>query len=101
MKALYKHDCSRCEFCGTIFDKDYYICSRTDKRTGLASDTLVIRESKEPSDYASIELLCDGKIVHAYVKTYILGYAVYSEWRKRKEDANRDNLLKEITNAEI
>jgi hypothetical protein len=48
-KPLFRHDCDKCVFLGTLNRKDLYVCPIGDKQIG----TLVARASSVPSDYAS------------------------------------------------
>ena len=51
--ALYEHDgCSGCEYFGTAFGKDFWICRKEVART--ASTCYIIRNSSDPPDYSSI-----------------------------------------------
>jgi hypothetical protein len=48
MQPLHPHDCDRCRYIGTTTDRcDWYRCNRG------PGDTIVMRNSGEPSDYSS------------------------------------------------
>lgn len=48
-KPLHQHDCTKCEFLGIINRLDAYACIGSD------STTYILRNSREGSDYASLE----------------------------------------------
>lgn len=81
MDPLYPHDCDNCLFCGTVFDKDYYIChTAADNHT-----TVLERHSEEPSDYVSYAMTpgSDDECAHTVwmFARYPIMLAVYTEWK--------------------
>ena len=80
MEPLYEHDCDACIFCGTLFEKDYYLCP--DNPTGIGF-TIIERSSSEGSDYYSYA--CWGKEADSYIQSRKpIMAVVYNEYIRNK-----------------
>lgn len=84
-KPRYEHDCKTCEFFGQY--ENYDLWAHINKET-MTLESVIARESSEPSDYASGNsfIACHKALLECYKRVYFK----YGDWGlKMKDDPMR------------